>query len=81
VREATAIGFALNARGAMGIVLTSVALDYHLINERVFVALIFMAVATSAFGAAVISWIMRGATPESWTGERPVPKDAVGAGA
>lgn len=79
VREATAIGFALNARGAMGIVLTSVALDYQLINERVFVALIFMAVATSAFGAAVISWIMRGTSPESWTGERPVPKDAVNA--
>lgn len=53
-RESLAIGFALNARGAMGIVLTGVALDYQLISERVFVALIFMSVATSAIGAAVI---------------------------
>lgn len=59
-REATAIGFALNARGAMGIVLTSVALDYKLIDERVFVALVFMAVATSALGGAVISRMMHG---------------------
>ncbi len=69
-REATAIGFALNARGAMGIVLTSVALDYELINERVFVALIFMAVATSALGAAAISRILRGREPGAWTGEQ-----------
>jgi Kef-type K+ transport system membrane component KefB len=54
VRESLAIGFALNARGAMGIVLTGVALDYQLISERVFVALIFMSVVTSAIGAAVI---------------------------
>ncbi|MEP7384178.1 MAG: cation:proton antiporter [Gemmatimonadota bacterium] len=70
VREATAIGFALNARGAMGIVLTSVALDYELINERVFVALIFMAVATSALGSAAISRILRGREPGTWTGEQ-----------
>ena len=82
VREATAIGFALNARGAMGIVLTSVALDYRLINERVFVALIFMAVATSALGAAVISRIMRGGSPESWTGGvQGLEKSVAGAGA
>lgn len=80
VREATAIGFALNARGAMGIVLTSVALDYRLINERVFVALIFMAVATSALGAAVISRIMRGRSAEQWTGEHPEPQSTVGVG-
>ena len=53
-KEALAVGFALNARGAMGIVLTGVALDFHLISERVFVALIFMSVATSAIAAAVI---------------------------
>jgi Kef-type K+ transport system membrane component KefB len=80
VREATAIGFALNARGAMGIVLTTVALDYKLINERVFVALIFMAVATSALGAAVISRIMRGRSPGLWTGEQAAQKSVVGAG-
>jgi Kef-type K+ transport system membrane component KefB len=82
MREASAIGFALNARGAMGIVLTSVALDYRLIDERVFVALIFMAVATSALGAAVIARIMRGGTLETWTGGAPqLEKSVAGAGA
>ncbi|MEQ1691077.1 MAG: cation:proton antiporter [Gemmatimonas sp.] len=60
-RTAVAIGFALNARGAMAIVLTSVALDYHLISERVFVALIFMAVATSALAASAIPRVLKGA--------------------
>jgi Kef-type K+ transport system membrane component KefB len=73
VREAMAIGFALNARGAMGIVLTSVALDYQLINERVFVALVFMAVATSALGGAVISRVMRGHASGAREDARVVP--------
>lgn len=81
LREATAIGFALNARGAMGIVLTSVALDYQLIDERVFVALIFMSVVTSAFGAAAIARIMAGRAPERWTGEHIAQETVAGAGA
>lgn len=79
LREATAIGFALNARGAMGIVLTSVALDYQLINERVFVALIFMSVVTSAFGAAAIARILAGRRPERWTGEHLAQESVAGA--
>ncbi len=68
VREALAIGFALNARGVMAIVLSQVALDNGVITERVFVALVFMAVATSAIGAAAIGRIAHGPSPERWIG-------------
>jgi Kef-type K+ transport system membrane component KefB len=54
VREALTIGVAMNARGAMGIVLTAAALDYQLIDERVFVALTLMAVATTLVSAVAI---------------------------
>jgi Kef-type K+ transport system membrane component KefB len=47
-REAWAVGWGMNARGAMEVVLASVALEHHLIDRRLFVALVFMAVATSA---------------------------------
>ena len=46
-RKALAVGFGMNARGAMEIVLASVALQYGLIDQRIFVALIIMAVVTS----------------------------------
>jgi Kef-type K+ transport system membrane component KefB len=81
VREAFAIGFALNARGAMGIVLTTVALDFDLITERVFVALIFMAVATSAIGAAVIPKLIAAGPRAIPGGSRPVTDEAVGVSA
>jgi Kef-type K+ transport system membrane component KefB len=79
VREAFAIGFALNARGAMGIVLTTVALDFQLISERVFVALIFMAVATSAIGGAVIPKLIAPGPRAVPGGARPGRDAAVGA--
>ena len=68
VRGALAIGFALNARGVMAIVLSQVALDNGVITERVFVALVVMAVSTSVIGAAAIGRIARGASSERWTG-------------
>ncbi|MFN2398617.1 MAG: cation:proton antiporter [Gemmatimonadaceae bacterium] len=80
-REALAIGFALNARGAMGIVLTTVALDFHLISERVFVALIFMAVATSAIGAAVIPKILSVGRRSASSGQELLTESGVSVGA
>lgn len=68
VREAVAIGFALNARGVMAIILSQVALDNGVITERVFVALVVMAVSTSVIGAAAIGRIARGTVPERWIG-------------
>lgn len=68
LREALAIGFALNARGVMAIILSQVALDNGVITERVFVALVVMAVSTSVIGAAAIGRIAHGTVPERWIG-------------
>lgn len=47
VRESLAIGVGMNARGAMEMILATVALDYGIIDERLFVALVTMALVTS----------------------------------
>jgi Kef-type K+ transport system membrane component KefB/mannitol/fructose-specific phosphotransferase system IIA component (Ntr-type) len=46
-REAWAVGFGMNARGAMEIVLGLLALQAGIISERLFVALVVMALVTS----------------------------------
>lgn len=46
-REAFAVGFGLNARGAMEIILALLAREAGLIDDRVFVALVTMAIGTS----------------------------------
>ena len=58
-REALAIGFGLNARGAMEIILASLALEYQLIDQRVFVALVIMALATSMLSGPAIQRLLR----------------------
>lgn len=57
-RESLVVAFGLNARGAVGIVLTTVALEYELIDQRVFVALIIMALATSVLSAMGIKQLL-----------------------
>ncbi|MEX2591827.1 MAG: cation:proton antiporter [Anditalea sp.] len=47
IRESLAVGFGMNARGAMEIILGLIALENGLINEKVFVALVIMAIVTS----------------------------------
>jgi Kef-type K+ transport system membrane component KefB len=63
-REALAVGFGLNARGAMEIILASVALESGLIDQRVFVALVVMAVVTSALAGPAMSRLTARANPE-----------------
>jgi len=46
-KESFAVGFGMNARGAMDIILGLIALEYGLINEKVFVSLVIMALVTS----------------------------------
>lgn len=46
-RESLAVGFGLNARGAMEIILGTLALDAGLIEQKMFVALVVMALLTS----------------------------------
>ena len=68
-RSALAIGFGMNARGAMEIVLAGVALEYELIDQRLFVALVTMALLTSMLSGPMMQRLLR---PQ---GAKPVPKD------
>ena len=67
LREALAVGFGMNARGAMEIILASVALESGLIDQRIFVALVVMALATSMLSGPAMQWLM------SKTGLNPLP--------
>jgi len=57
-RRALAVGFGLNARGAMEIILGSLAFEAGLINHQVFVALIVMAIVTSITSAPFIRFFL-----------------------
>ncbi|MFN4852959.1 MAG: cation:proton antiporter [Bacteroidota bacterium] len=59
-RESVAIGFGLNARGAMEIILGTLALQVGLINETIFVALVIMAIVTSIASGPVLRWLGTG---------------------
>ncbi|MBI4947684.1 MAG: cation:proton antiporter [Bacteroidetes bacterium] len=54
IKNAIAVGFGLNARGAMEILLGTLALSAGLISQKVFVALIIMALVTSITSAPMI---------------------------
>ena len=47
VKESIAVGFGLNARGTMGIILSTLALNSGLINEKIFIAIVIMSLVTS----------------------------------
>ncbi len=64
-RPATAVGFGLNARGAMEVILALLALEAGLLREQVFVALVVMALATSLISGPTMKWILRGVDEES----------------
>jgi Kef-type K+ transport system membrane component KefB len=58
-REAAAIGFGMNSRGAMEILLAVLALEAGIIGERLFVALVIMAVVTSLLSGPALVRILR----------------------
>lgn len=58
-RVALAVGFGLNARGAIEMILASIALEAGLIGERLFVALIVMALVTSIISGPALRILMR----------------------
>lgn len=58
-RESFAAGFGMNARGAMEIILGLVALENGLINERVFVSLVIMALVTSMTSGPLMKWMLK----------------------
>ncbi len=59
-RESFAIGFGMNSRGAMEILLAVLAMEAGIINMRLFVALVVMAVVTSLLSGPAMSALLRG---------------------
>lgn len=57
--QALAVGAGLNARGAMEIILGLIALEYKIINEKVFVALVIMALITSMTSGGLMKYFMK----------------------
>jgi Kef-type K+ transport system membrane component KefB/mannitol/fructose-specific phosphotransferase system IIA component len=62
-RESWAVGFGMNARGAMEIILGLVALHAGIIRERLFVAIVIMAIATSVMSGPVMQLLLRKKKP------------------
>jgi len=58
-RESLAVGSGLNARGAIEIILASVALEYGIIDQRIFIALVIMALVTSMFSGPLMQKLMQ----------------------
>lgn len=58
-RESMAIGFGMNARGAMEIILGLLALRFDLISSQLFVALVIMAIVTSLISGPMMQKILR----------------------
>ncbi len=56
--DAMIVGMGMNARGAMEIILATVALEAGLIDQRIFVALVIMAIVTSMVSGPGIKQIM-----------------------
>ena len=63
-RQALAVGFGMNARGAMGIILADLAREAGLLTDRLFVALVFMALATSLVSGPAMKQLLYRKEPE-----------------
>jgi len=57
-REAWAIGFGLNARGATGVILAGIGLTNRLIDDRIFVAIMVMALVTSLMAGPLMKSLL-----------------------
>ncbi len=59
IKESLAVGFGMNARGAMEIILGLIALENGLIDEKLFVALVVMAIVTSMTSGPLMKWALK----------------------
>ena len=62
-RESLAIGFGMNSRGAMEIILGLLAHHYGVIDDRMFVALVIMAMVTSMVSGTAMQAILKRKAP------------------
>jgi Kef-type K+ transport system membrane component KefB len=58
-RETLAISFGLNARGATGIILASIGLANHIIDNEIYVAIVLMAIITSIVSGPAIKTLLK----------------------
>jgi Kef-type K+ transport system membrane component KefB len=58
-KESLAVGFGMNARGAMEIILALLALQAGLINQKLFVAIVIMAVVTSVMAGPALQLLVK----------------------
>ena len=65
-RQTWAMGFALNARGAMEIVLALLALQYGVIGQDLFVALVVVALATAIIAGPLMQMALRRKQPATF---------------
>jgi Kef-type K+ transport system membrane component KefB/mannitol/fructose-specific phosphotransferase system IIA component (Ntr-type) len=63
-RQAVAVGFGMNARGAMGIVLADLAREAGLLKDQIFVALVLMALATSLASGPAMKRLLYAEEPD-----------------
>jgi Kef-type K+ transport system membrane component KefB/mannitol/fructose-specific phosphotransferase system IIA component (Ntr-type) len=63
-RQAIAVGFGMNARGAMGIVLADLAREAGLLTDKMFVSLVVMALATSLVSGPAMKRLLYGEEPD-----------------
>jgi Kef-type K+ transport system membrane component KefB/mannitol/fructose-specific phosphotransferase system IIA component (Ntr-type) len=63
-RQAAAVGFGMNARGAMGIVLADLAREAGLLRDQMFVALVLMSLLTSLVSGPVMKRLLYGEEPD-----------------
>src|ERR1019366_2663207 len=63
-RQATAVGFGMNARGAIGILLADLAHEAGLLTDQIFVALVVMALATSLVSGPAMKRLLYAEEPD-----------------
>ena len=71
-RDAWAIAFGLNAQGATGIILAGVGRAAGVIDDRIFVAIVVMALGTSILAGPVMNWLLADRMAEMRVAGRPV---------
>jgi Kef-type K+ transport system membrane component KefB len=69
--EALAVGFGLNARGAMELVIATIGLSIGVLTEASYAILVLIAVVTTIMAAPTLRWCMRRAGPAALRRARP----------
>jgi len=59
-RQSLGVGFAMNARGAVGLVLASVGLGLGILNAASYSLIVLVAVATTVMTPPPLEWVCRG---------------------